>query len=89
MGFLSPIIVVIEKEPTDNRIYVKKAVNLTLRNIGKRNTDLNNAAIIVANRIPMFESKSAKWIGRNAQSELVKSDVNILPYPRFLYRKNS
>jgi 3-methyladenine DNA glycosylase AlkD len=79
---------IIEREATDNRIYVKKAVNWALRNIGKRNTDLNNAAITVANRISMFESKSAKWIGSNALSELGKSDVNILDYPRFLYRKN-
>jgi len=29
--------------------------------VGKRNIGLNNAAIIVANRISMLESKSAKW----------------------------
>lgn len=78
----------IEREATDSRIYVKKAVNWALRNIGKRNTDLNNAAITVANRTSMFESKSAKWIGTNALSELGKSDVNILDYPRTIYRKN-
>jgi len=77
-----------EREATDNRLYVKKAVNWALRNIGKRNVDLNNAAIIVANRISMLESKSAKWIASNALSELGKYNVNILDYPRSLYRKN-
>ena len=78
----------IEREATDNRLYVKKAVNWALRNIGKRNSDLNNEAITVANRISMLENKSAKWIGSNALSELGKSSVNILDYPRSLYRKN-
>ena len=78
----------IEREATDSRLYVKKAVNWALRNIGKRNGDLNNAAIIVANRISMLESKSAKWIASNALNELKRSSVNILDYPRALYRKN-
>lgn len=78
----------IEREATDHRLYVKKAVNWALRNIGKRNADLNKAAITVANRISMLESKSAKWIGNNALRELEKADVNILDYPRSLYRNN-
>lgn len=78
----------IEREATDDRLYVKKAVNWALRNIGKRNADLNKAAITVANRISMLESKSAKWIGNNALRELEKADVNILDYPRPLYRNN-
>jgi len=78
----------IEREVTDNRLYVKKAVNWALRNIGKRNVDLNNEAITVAKRISILESKSAKWIASNALSEFGKSNVNILDYPRSLYRKN-
>jgi len=46
------------------------------------------ACITVANRISMLESKSAKWIASNALSEVGKSNVNILDYPRSLYRKN-
>lgn len=78
----------IEREATDSRIYVKKAINWALRNIGKRNIDLNNAAIIVANRIFMLESRSAKWVASNALNALGKSSVNILDYPRSLYRKS-
>jgi len=39
---------VIEREAIDDRIYVKKAVNWALRNIGKRNQDLRGSAIATA-----------------------------------------
>ena len=78
----------IEREARDERLYVKKAVNWALRNIGKRNIDLNIEAIIVAKRLAALESKSAKWIGRNALSEISKSTVNVLDYPRSIYRNN-
>ena len=76
----------IEREADDDRLYVKKAVNWALRSIGKRNIDLRRKAIEVANRISATDSRSAKWIARNALSELKKSDVNILDYPRHIYR---
>jgi 3-methyladenine DNA glycosylase AlkD len=78
----------IEREASDNRLYVKKSVNWALRNIGKRNSDLNIEATTVAKRLSMLESKSAKWIGCNALSELGKATVNILDYPRSIYRNN-
>ncbi len=77
---------VIEREVNDERIYVKKAINWALRNIGKRNVDLNKLAIVVAKRILANDSKSAKWIAKNAISELEKPDVSILDYPRLIYR---
>lgn len=76
----------IEREATDSRLYVKKAVNWALRNIGKRNSDLNIQAITVAKKISMLESKSAKWIGSNALRELGDPNVNVLDYPRSVYR---
>ncbi|MDA9090675.1 DNA alkylation repair protein [Porticoccaceae bacterium] len=76
----------IEREADDDRIYVKKAINWALRNIGKRNVDLQRRAMEVANRILITDSKPAKWIAKNALSELKKPDVNILDYPRYLYR---
>jgi len=80
---------IIKREATDDRLYVKKAMNWALRNIGKRNNDLNRLAIIVANRIANTDSKSAKWIARNALRELMDPGVNILDYPRHIYRENS
>lgn len=76
----------IEREADDERTYVKKAVNWALRNVGKRNVDLNKQAIVVAKRILVSDSKSAKWIASNAISELEKPDVSILDYPRPIYR---
>lgn len=57
-------------ETIDDSLYVKKAVNWALRNIGKRNCDLNIEAIIIAKRLSGFESKSVKWIASNALIEL-------------------
>ncbi len=76
----------IEREADDDRIYVRKAVNWALRNIGKRNVDLHRSAIEVANRLLVTESNSAKWIAKNALGELEKPGVNILDYPRQVYR---
>ena len=79
---------VIEREACDDRVYVKKAVNWALRNVGKRNVDLNVMAIATANRILATERTSANWIARNAISELEKVDVNLLDYPRSIYRNS-
>ena len=73
---------IIKREATDERLYVKKAVNWALRNIGKRNIDLNEKAIDVANEILTFDSKSAKWIAKNALKELQKDGVRLSNYPR-------
>ena len=67
---------IIKKESTDERNFVKKAVNWALRQIGKRNLELNKHAIDCANEILKFDSKSAKWIANDAIREL--SDEKIL-----------
>jgi len=77
---------IIEREAHDDRVYVKKAVNWALRNIGKRNKDLHKQALEVANRLLLTDSKSAKWIAKNAICELEKPNVNVLDYPRKIYR---
>ncbi len=60
---------------TDERNFVKKAVNWALRNIGKRNQNLNKQAIRVANQIHEIDSKSARWIASNALRELESEKV--------------
>ena len=77
---------IIKKAATDDRIYVKKAVNWALRSIGKRNIDLNKAAIIVAKELLLLDSKAAQWIAKDALRELEKEGLNILDYPRAIYR---
>lgn len=77
---------VIERSVNDNRIYVKKAVNWALRSIGKRNVDLQLKAIESANRILLNDSEASKWIAKDALRELHGEKINILDYPRSIYR---
>jgi 3-methyladenine DNA glycosylase AlkD len=65
----------IKREPTDNRNYVKKAVNWALRNIGKRNLKLNKKAIKIAEEIKKIDSKSARWIASDAIRELTSDKI--------------
>ena len=76
----------IEREAEDPRIYVKKAVNWALRNIGKRNVDLQRQAIVVAEGLAQRSDKTAQWVGNNALRELNKAGANVLDYPRSIYR---
>jgi 3-methyladenine DNA glycosylase AlkD len=65
----------IEREAWDERNFVKKAVNWTLRNIGKRNQRLNRAAIAAAGRIRREGTRSGRWIAADALRELKSEAV--------------
>jgi 3-methyladenine DNA glycosylase AlkD len=78
---------IIKRACFDERLYVKKAVNWALRNIGKRNIDLNKESILVAKDIAQMDNKTAKWIANNALKELEKENVRMSDYPRTIYRK--
>lgn len=67
-----PIII---RESTDDRNYVKKAVNWALRHIGKKNISLNKKAIEIALEIHDIDSKSARWIASDALRELKSEKV--------------
>jgi 3-methyladenine DNA glycosylase AlkD len=69
---LLPLIV---KGATDDRNFVKKAVNWALRHIGKRNLNLNKAAIDTANIILRSDAKAARWIASDAIRELQNEAV--------------
>jgi 3-methyladenine DNA glycosylase AlkD len=66
----SGLLPVIIRGATDERNFVKKAVNWALRNIGKRNLNLNEAAINTAKEIQRLDSKAARWIAADAIREL-------------------
>lgn len=66
---------VIKLGATDERNFVKKAVNWALRNIGKRNSALNAAAIKTAKEIQQIDSKAARWIAADALRELESDGV--------------
>jgi 3-methyladenine DNA glycosylase AlkD len=65
----------IKQEATDERNFVKKAVNWALRQIGKRNLLLNKKAIALAKDIQNLESKAARWIAKDALRELTSEKV--------------
>ncbi len=61
---------IIHERSTDDRNFVKKAVNWALRNIGKRNRALNSAAIEMAEQIRADGSRAGRWIAADALREL-------------------
>jgi len=77
---------IIKRESNDNRLYVRKAVNWSLRNIGKRNIDLNKKVLGIASEIVRMDTKCSNWIGSDAIKQLTRDKVNILDYPRAIYR---
>jgi 3-methyladenine DNA glycosylase AlkD len=66
---------IISLESNDERNFVKKAANWALRQIGKRSSNLNRAAIATANRIQEHSSKAAHWIASDALRELTSQAV--------------
>lgn len=65
----------IEREAGDGRNFVKKATNMALRAIGKRNHALNAAAVKVARRLANSQDATARWIGKDALRELTSPAV--------------
>ncbi len=66
---------IIMRGATEERNFVKKAVNWALRNIGKRNIKLNRVAIETAREIQQIDSKAARWIATDAIRELESEAV--------------
>jgi 3-methyladenine DNA glycosylase AlkD len=63
------------RQAGDSRNFVKKAVNWALRQIGKRNLNLNRRAIQTAEEIQQIDLRSAKWIASDAIRELTSEAV--------------
>ena len=60
---------------TDERNFVKKAVNWAIRQIGKRNIGLNQKCIKLSKELLETDSKSAKWIAKDAIKELTDEKI--------------
>ncbi len=75
------VLPLIEAAADDGRAPVKKAVNWALRQIGKRNPALNQAAIASAERILAqglaASDPPARWIARDALNELQSAAVQV------------
>lgn len=66
---------ILENKSDDDRNFVKKAVNWSLRQIGKRNLHLNRLAIATAEKVMAQKTRSARWIATNALRELQDETV--------------
>jgi 3-methyladenine DNA glycosylase AlkD len=71
----SRLLPLIEATATDERNFVKKAVNWALRAIGERNAELNAAALAVAERLSVSPSAAARWVGKDALRQLGRPAV--------------
>ena len=60
----------IERAASDDRHFVRKAVDMALRAVGKRNAALNAAAVEVARRLAASADRTSQWVGRHALREL-------------------
>lgn len=65
----------IEREASDDRNFVKKAVNWALRSIGKRSPMLNKEAVAVAKRLAAREDSASRWVGKDALREITSPAV--------------
>jgi len=74
-GEFEKFLSVIKRESSDERNFVKKAVNWALRQIGKRNACLNRLALKMTAQIQKLQSRSARWIATDAIRELESEAV--------------
>lgn len=61
---------IIESAEPDDRPLVRKAVDMALRAVGKRNKFLNRAAVATSKRLSKADDKWRSWIGNHALREL-------------------
>lgn len=59
----------------DNRNFVKKSVNWAIRQIGKRNINLNRELINLSYEILKKDCKAGNWISKNAINELESDKI--------------
>lgn len=62
----------IARAATDERNFVKKAVNWALRAVGRRSPALRAEAIALANTLAARDEPSARWIGKDALRYLAR-----------------
>jgi len=74
---IAELIPILEANADDERNFIKKAVNWSLRQIGKRSLFLNDLAIEIAERIKLQNTNSARWIAADALRELKSEKVQL------------
>ena len=81
-GDFEPFFAAIEEQSCDGRNFVRKAVNWALRQIGKRNLQLRDRAIEVAERVRTRDCRAAKWVASDALRELRSPKLEARLVPR-------
>jgi len=66
---------ILESKADDERNFIKKAVNWSLRQIGKRSLNLNKLAVETAEKIKAQNTKAARWIAADALRELKNEKI--------------
>ena len=66
---------ILRREASDERNFVRKAVNWALRQVGKRNLALNRRAITEGKKIRALDTRAARWIAADALRELQSDAV--------------
>ena len=67
---IADLLPILEEHAGDDRNFIKKAVNWSLRQVGKRSLTLNELAIDTAYRIRAQGTSPARWIASDALREL-------------------
>ncbi len=73
--FIKKMFPIIKYGALDDRNFVKKAASWALRQIGKRNLNLNKQALNLADDLMKTNSQSSRWIGKDALKELKDKKV--------------
>ena len=68
-------LLLVQRAAADERNFVKKAVNMALRAIGKRSPSLHAAALAVSQRLAASPDATARWVGKDALRELTSPAV--------------
>jgi len=68
-------LILVERAASDERHFVKKAVNMALRAVGKRSPALNAASLAVAQRLAASSNAAPRWVGKDALRELTGPSV--------------
>jgi 3-methyladenine DNA glycosylase AlkD len=63
----------IESAASDERNFVKKGVSWALRGVGRRNPELNAAAVKLALKLSDSSKTAEKWIGKDALRDLTRA----------------
>ena len=69
---LAPTLKLIERGAADERNFVKKGVSWALRTVGRQGPRVHRESVALATRLTKSESKSARWVGRDALRDLTR-----------------